>query len=291
MHIFGNDMQTSKIFSITLTIITGLMVSGCAHMIITGAADVDKNAFGAKKKFAVVSIASLKTFQGENSMTQMFKNADEIPGANTQPIINKLSRTIIRALDSSIHFTLLPENTVLTSKAYKNFAEDERVMRILFMSKPINVANNYKYVSDGKKYAKLAQDLGVDGVIGITMNFSIFSGKDSSNSTELSSGKKSYRTTASISIIAYNKDGEVIWKDSTLKEAEPGDTKAIIILDTSNMAGTNFEKLHPSAIETAGEAMDVLLARLDYAMADKEASSIKNLRKPRLSPRDEGVVR
>jgi len=243
---------------------------------ITIDADIDKDAFGAKKKFAVVSISSLKTFQGEAGMNQTLKNADTIPGANTQPIINRLSRTIIRALDSSIHFTLLPENTVLTSKAYKNFTEDERVMRTLLISRPLNVANNFKYVSDEQKFAKLAKDLGVDGVVGITMNFSISSGKNSGTAFESSSGKKSYGAVVSVSIIAFNKDGKIIWKDSTLKETEPGNAKAVISIDPSNMAGINLEKLHPAVIEMGEEAMDVLLARLDYAMADKEPSGLQD---------------
>lgn len=271
-------MQTYKMYSLALTVIFGLMATGCAPMVVTGAADVDKKAFGAKKRFAVVSIASLKTFQGEQGLTQMFKNNDDIPGTNTQPLINKLNPKIIGALGKSRHFNLLPENTVLTSKAYKNLREDERIMKILFMSDPINVANNYKYISDEQKYAKLAKDLGVDGVIGITMNFSISSGKSGVNVMGLSLGKKSYSAMASITAIAYNKNGEVIWKDSTLKEAEPGDKKAIILIDTSDMTSTNFEKFHPSAVEIGGKAVDVLLARFDDTMAGRDVSSIQSLK-------------
>lgn len=271
-------MQTIKINRLALIGAIGLMVSGCAPMVITGAADVDKKAFGAKKKFAVVSIASLKTFQGEQGLTQMFKSNDDIPGTNTQPLINKLNPKIIGALGKSRHFALLPEDTLLTSKAYKNLKEDERIMKILFMSEPINVAKNYKYISDEQKYAKLAKDLGVDGVIGITMNFSISSGKNSVSVMGLSLGKKSYSAMASISAIAYNKNGEVIWKDSTLKEAEPGDSKAIILIDTSDMTSTDFEKFHPSAIEIGGKAVDVLLARFDDTMAGKKTSMMQSVK-------------
>lgn len=266
------------IYRLILAVITSLMISGCAQMAITGAADVNKKAFGAKKKFAVVSIASLKTFQGEQGLGQMFKSNDEIPGANTQPLINKLNHKIILALDGSKYFSLVPENTVLASKAYKNFAEDDRVMKILFISEKINVANHYKYFSDEKKYAQLAKDLGVDGVIGITMNFYISTGGGKLNIMGLSLGKKSYSATAQISAIAYNKNGEVIWKDSTTKEAEPEDTKAIVLIDTSSMTDTNFEKLHPSAIVIGGKAVDTLLARFDDTMAGKEVSRIQSVK-------------
>jgi len=271
-------MRTIRMYSLALTVVAGLMLSGCATVAITGSADVDKHAFGAKKKFAVVSIASLKTFRGEQGLGQTFTNNDDIPGMNTQPLINKLDSKIIRSLGNSKYFTLLPENTVLSSKAYKNLAEDERVMKILFMSETMNVANNYKYVSDEKKYAKLAKDLGVDGVIGITMNFTIASGGGKFYLGPLSLGKKSYSATASITAIAYNKNGEVIWKDSTMKEAGPGDTKAIILIDTSSITDTNFEKLHPSAIEIGGKAVDVLLARFDDTMAGKETSMFQSVK-------------
>lgn len=220
----------------------------------------------------------MKTFQGEQGLGQLFTNNDNIPGRDTQPIINKLDQKIIGTLGSSRYFTLLPENKVLSSKAYKNLTEDEKVMKVLFMSEPMNVANNYKYVSDEKKYAELAKELKVDGVIGITMNFSVTQGGGQFYLGPLSLGKKSYSAMASITAIAYNKDGKVIWKDSTMKEAEPGDTKAIVIIDTSSMTDTNFEKLHPSAIEIGGKAVDVLLARFDDTMAGKEVSSFQSVK-------------
>ena len=271
-------MRILNISRMALIIIIGLMVSGCATVAITGSADVDKKAFGTKKRFAVVSIASLKTFQGEQGLSQTFTSNDKIPGVNTQPLINKLRPKIISSLDKSKHFSLVPEDTVLESKAYKNLTEDERVMKILFMSETMNVANNYKYISDEKKFAKLAQDLGVDGVIGITMNFSIASGGGKLTVMGLSLGKKSYSATASISAVAYNKHGVVIWKDSTMKEAEPDDTKAIILIDTSSMTDTNFEKLHPSAIQIGSKAVDVLLARLDDTLAGKETSMFQSVK-------------
>lgn len=269
-------MNALRMYGLTGIIIFGLMASGCSTMSITGATEVDKKAFGAKKKFAVVSIASLKTFRGEQGLFQQFKNNDDIPGTNTQPLINKLNPKIMSALGKSKHFTLVSEGTVLGSKAYKNLKEDDRVVKILFTSEKINVANNYKYVSDEKKFAQLAKDLGVDGVIGITMNFAVTTGGGAFHIYGVSLGKKSYSATASISAVAYNKNGEVIWKDSTLKEAEPGDTKAIILFDISNITDTGFEKFHPSAFEIGGKAVAVLLARFDDTMAGREVSSIQS---------------
>lgn len=269
-------MKTFSMNGLALIGFIGLMVSGCAPMAITGSADVDKKSFGAKKKFAVVSIASLKTFQGEQSISQQFTDNDKIKGTNTQPIINKLSPKILGALGKSRHFTLVPEDSVLANKAYKNLVEDEKNMKVLFFNVAMNSANNYKFVnySDEKKYAKLAKDLGVDGVIGLSMSFSIAS----SGWHVAGLGKKSYSSTASISAIAYNRNGEVIWKDSTIKEAEPGDSKAIILIDPNAFFDTNFEKFHPSAVEIGGKAVDVLLARFDDTMAGKQTSSFQSFK-------------
>lgn len=268
-------MQIFKVYSLAFSIIVGLMVSGCASITDTDAPHVDQKSFGSKKIFAVVSTASLKTIQEGKGMSQIFKSADAIPGANTQSIINKLSPKIIRALGSSKHFTLLPENKVLTSKVYRSLAEDEKVTEELFMPDKINVANKYKYLSDEQTYAELAKDLNVDGVIGITMRFSIFTSKRNVSNMGLSLGKQNYSVMASISVIAYNKYREIIWKDAILKEAEPEDTKSFILLETSGMTSADFENLHPSAVEIGEKAIDELLARFDDMMTGKKVSRMQ----------------
>lgn len=138
----------------------------------------------------------------------MFVSNDDIPGLNTQPLINGIKPKIIDSLKSSRHFTLLPEAAVLSSRAYKNIKEDEREVKVLFSSDSINVVPGYKYVSDEEKLARLAKDLGVDGVIGITMNFSVSSGKGGLSYNGLSVGRKSYSAIASITAVAYNRDGK-----------------------------------------------------------------------------------
>jgi len=269
-------MKTIKIHKLGLLALFGVMVTGCAPIAVTGSADVNQKAFGAKKKFAVVSIASMKTLQGEQSISQQLTSNDKIAGLNAQPILDKLSPKIINSLGKSRHFSLLPEGKVLTSNAYKKLAEDDKSVKVLFMSVDMIAANNYKYItiSDEKKYAKLARDLGVDGVIGIQMNFSI-----ASSAWHVAGiGNKSYSSTVGISAVAYNKDGDIIWKDSTVKEAEPGDSKAIILIDPNAFSDTNFEKFHPSAVEIGGKAVDVLLARFDDTMSGKGTSMFQSFK-------------
>lgn len=255
-----------------------LTLAGCSPMVITGSADVDKMAFGPKKRFAVVSIAATKTIQAEKGVTQLFKDTDEIPGANTQPLIDAVKPKIIKALAAHKDIRLLSERKLLKSKAYKQTVEDERMMKVLFMSDPINVAKGYKYLSEPKKYAQLAKQLNVDGVIGIHMGFSISSGKGGLSINGLTFGKKSYRPVASISAVAYDRNGKQIWKDSTIKMAEEGDDKAIFLFDFSDITATNYQKMHPKAIEIGKKAVDVLVARFDDTLSGKGSNSVQSMR-------------
>jgi hypothetical protein len=261
-----------------IAVVLVLLLSACAPIAITGGADVNKAAFGAKKRFAVVSIASMKDFYGEKGLTQMFMSSDEIPGANTQPLIDQLAPRIISTLDKSGNFILVPQKSVLSSAAYRKVTEDEKTIKVLFMTKDLNVAHNYKYISDPQKYAALARALDVDGVIGITTNFSLTAGKSFINVAGLSLGKKQYSVMAASTATAYDRNGRVIWKDSAIKQAEPGDSKAIILIDTTDLTATNFEKLHPSALTIGGKSVEVLLTRFDDTMAGNKISGIQFLK-------------
>ncbi|GAC1529658.1 MAG: hypothetical protein NVS2B4_08110 [Ramlibacter sp.] len=80
-----------------LAALSGLL-AGCAGAAITGATDVDKASFGEKKRFAVVTIASNKEFSGERALFDTFRSADNVAGANSQPIIDKLASRIVGTL-------------------------------------------------------------------------------------------------------------------------------------------------------------------------------------------------
>lgn len=272
-------MRIQKLYSLVLVMTVGLLLLGCApRYSITGATDLDKSAFGEKKRFAVVSISSHKTIAGDKGLTGLFKNADEIPGANTQPLIDQLSPKIISVLGESRHFNLVPANTVLSSNAYKNIDEDERIMKILFTKNQINVAPDYKYISNSEKYAQLAKELGVDGVIGITATFAVVSDKGWLSINGLTLGKKNYRATSGVSAVAYNRDGKEIWSDVAVKEAEPGDSKAILLIDISDFSSADMMKLHPSFLSIGDKAVNALLARFDDTMAGKKVSKVQNPR-------------
>jgi hypothetical protein len=83
---------------------------------------------------------------------------------------------------------------------------------------------------------------------------------------------------ATITAVAYDRKGKVIWKDSTIKQAEPGDKKAIFLLDFTDVTSTNYTKLHPKAIEIGGKAVEVLVARLDDTISGKGTSSVQSMK-------------
>ncbi len=271
-------MEISRISRLFLTAVFMVTLSACAPMAITGSADVEKTAFGPKKRFAVVSIASVKTFSGEKGITQLFKDTDEIPGADTRPLLDAVKPKVFKSLQANRNFVLLPEKKVLHSRAYKQIREDERKTKMLIWSDEMNVARNYKYFSEPSKYAQLAKELKVDGVIGVTMGFSVSSNKAGLSINGLSFGRKAYSPQATISAVAYDERGNVIWKDSTLKRAEPGDKKAIFLLDFTDVTNTNFTKLHPKAIEIGNKAVEVLVSRLDDTLSGKGTSSIQSMK-------------
>lgn len=271
-------MKRCRAIIIFLVLSLGLVLVGCAPMALTGKATVQQDAFTKKKTFAVVTISAAKEFHAEKGMSQMFKDVDEIPGANTQPIIDKLTPVIRSKFAKTKYFTSVPRAHIVSSKAYKKLKEDERIQKVLFMKIPINVASGYKYISDPQKMAKLARDLNVDGVIGVFMNFTIMTMKSGVYVGPITLGKKEYASSATITVIAYDRDGKVIWKDSTIKQAEPGDKKAIVVMDFSDITKTDYKKMHPSAVLIGQRAIDVLISRFTDTMEGKKVGMFQKIK-------------
>lgn len=251
------------------------LVAGCAAPVITGGADVEKSAFGDRKRFAVVTIASNKSFTGERALLDTFKNPENVPGANSQPMIDKLRPRIIGTLAKSPQFSLVPEARVLNSRAYVAAPEDVRQQGFALFTMDLNVAQGYRYFSDPQKFANLAQELGVDAVIAVHVHFSVSALDMGTSIRGVALGGKRYSTTAVATAVAYDQKGEVVWKDQTQKEADPADTRAVVVLDTSMFTGADYFKLQPSAVEIGGKAVEVLLTRLEDTLAGRPVDRVQ----------------
>ena len=252
-----------------------VLLAGCAVPVITGAADVNKAAFEGKKRYAVVTIAAHKNFSGERAITDLFKNPDNVAGANTQPILDKLAPRVLHTMGRSSHFSLLPEQRVLAHRGYRAVDEDPRAVGFAFLTSDLNVAPGYRYFSEPQKYARLAQDLGGDGVIAVQVHFSVSAASGGLNIRGFALGAKGYSASATATAMAYNQKGEVVWKDTTVKEADPGDMRAVVVLDTSLFTGADFVKMQPSALEIGTKAIEVLMARFDDTMAGRSVDRIQ----------------
>jgi hypothetical protein len=249
-------------------------------MAITGRADVDQQSFTKEKKYALVTISAAKKFSGEKGLFQMFKDNENIKGINTQPVVDELVPVIRRKLAQTGYFTSVPMKTIVNSPSYQLLAEDEKVRSAGIFSTELNVGDGYKYLADEQKLSRLARDLYVDGVICVNMAFSVVAMKSAlglaaSNllgGLPLSVGEKEYASSVAMSLTAYDTAGNLIWEDSTVKQAEPGDEKAIVLMDLSDLTDTNFEKMHPSAVLIGSYATDILIERFQSTMEGKKTS-------------------
>jgi hypothetical protein len=270
-------MKKLKPVLFSLLICGALFFSGCA-MAITGSAKVEKECFTKQKTYALVTIAASKEFAGEQGFFQMFQKNEDIAGIDTQPVIDELVPIIRAKLAQTGYFTSVPMKQIVNSKPYLKLPEDEKIQQVAFLKNELNVARGYKYFDDSQKLAQLARDLGVDGVLCVQMNFSVVSMKSELYIAVIAVGKKEYASSAGISVVAYDTEGNILWKDSTMKQAEPGDKKAIVLLDTSDLSGTDFEKMHPSAVLVGSHAVDVLVQRFQDTMEGKKTSVFQKIR-------------
>jgi hypothetical protein len=273
----GGEMKRQKAVVGWLVLCAAIMLSGCS-MAVTGSTKVQQDSFGEQKKFAVVTIASGKEFAGEQGFFQMFKKNEDIKGLDTQPVIDELMPMIREKFARTGYYVSVPMENIVKSKTYLDLPEDEKVQKLAFLKNELNVAKGYKYFNDPQKLARLAQELKVDGVICVMMNFTVESMKSSVYVAMVSLGKKEYAANAAISVIAYDREGKVLWKDSTIKQAEPGDKKAIVVLDFTDFSGTDFEKMHPSAVLIGGHAVDVIVQRFKDTMEGRGTSIFQRVR-------------
>ena len=272
-----------KLSGLLLTVVVAL--SGCT-MAYTGEAEVEKQSFTKQKSYALITIASNKEFSGEQGFFQMFKDNDEIVGINTQPVIDELVPSIRAKLAQTGYFTSVPMKTIVNHNAYKTLGEDERSIKVAFIKKDLNVAKGYKYFSGKEKLAELAKELNVDGVICVKMFFSVNAAKSAFGAASssllggipLTFGSKKYSSAATISVTAYDAEGDQIWEDTVIKEAEPGDSTMIVALDFSDLNGTDFTKMHPSAVRIGKHSVDVIVQRFKDTMEGKETDSFQRVK-------------
>jgi len=258
----GANMKALRAFSVVGIIVIVVMVMGCA-IIISPGAKVDADSFGKTKKCAIVTIMGTKKLNAQKGFLQLFM---KVPEQNTQPILDKLRPEVIKAFRKSKHLKVKSEKKVLKSKAYKNLKADEPVQKILFMDIELNTAKGYKFISDPQKLSRLAKDLNVDGVIVVGMNFSVSSGIAGG----LGIGVKRFKVVTAVSAMAYDSNGNRVWKDAVHQSSELADSQLAVLADVRSV---DFHKLKPYAFKTGKEGLNVLVARLDDGLEGKHVGA------------------
>ena len=245
-------MKTLRVFSfVGIIVIVGMLV-GCA-MIISPGAKVDANSFGKTKRCAIVTIMGTKKLQAQKGFLQMFY---KVPEQNTQPVLDKLRPEVIKAFQKSKHLTVKSEKRVLY----------EPVQKVLFINIELNTAKGYKFITDPQKLSNLAKDLNVDGVIVVSMNFSVSSGI----AAAFGLGVKRFKVVTGVSAMAYDRNGNLVWKDAVHKSSELADSQLAVIADVRSV---DFKKLKPYAFKAAKEGLHDLVARLDDGLEGKRVGA------------------
>ena len=255
-------MRILRVFSFVGVIVIVGMLVGCA-MIISPGAKVDADSFGKTKKCAIVTIMGSKKLQAQKGFLQLFY---KVPEQDTQPVLDKLRPEVMKAFRKSRHLKVKSEKRVLKSKSYKNLKPDEPVQKVLFMTVELNTAKGYKFITDPQKLSSLAKDLNVDGVIVVGMNFSVSSGV----AAALGLGVKRFKVVSGVSAMAYDRNGNLVWKDAVHKSSELADSQLAVIADVRSV---NFKKLKPYALKAAKEGLHDLVARLDDGLEGKRVGA------------------
>jgi len=166
-------------------------------------ASIDPNAFGASKRYAIVTTASLEEIgAGTKTLREVLKGKN--PARDAQELLNALTPSIYAALDKSEHFDLVPERYVLRHEAYKAAEPDEaRMMMVGFYT-----ADGYKFFKDKHKLGALARELGVDGVLVVGANFG------------LTRHANSVFADITFGVNAYDQRGQVVWRDTVFSRSD-----------------------------------------------------------------------
>lgn len=216
--------------------------------------DYEAEAFGADKTYAIVSIVadpSIRKTQGDSSLSGMIKAASKKSGywEDSDRIFKETTPLILEEFQRASSFDMIPSQAIVQDPLYISFPGDPP--KISFITALI--AENYKYFDGEQKLADLANMLGVDGVIVVTVRYG-FAPTGANFSGLLSVGSQIAVT--NIAAHAVDRNGKTVWKASAQAISDK-------LPDQSSVGeSVNFEKLHPYLVHTTQEATKKLLTEL-----------------------------
>ena len=206
-------------------------------------ASLDPDAFGASKRYAIVTTASLQEIgAGTKTLREVLKGKN--PARDAQALLNALTPAIYAALDKSANFDLVPEKVVLNHRAYKAAEPDvARMMGVGFYT-----AKGYKFIKDKQKLAALAKGLGVDGVLFVGVNFGL---------TRHAGGVFADVT---FGVNAYDRQGRVVWRDTVFTRSN----KTVGVVQ----GAVSVEGVVPLLVQATDRGASAMVAKLGEKLAN-----------------------
>lgn len=219
---------------------TIVLLQGCATHIYNAEAFSQPNS-----RFAIVSFGGLTSGLG------MDQEAD-------QKLITELEPVVYQELRKSRHFRLIRPRLVTSNRDYR-LIQGESTDGMYSMK----VARGYKKFDPKKQQAavrKLMADLRLSGIIQVT---AYYGKKDSSVFLSgllpipVSGGVAHGHIT--LSVVAYDRNGDVIWQDTVEKNTRNG---TLLVMGIANVG-----KLYPQLVDITEEASHAALMKLDAKLA------------------------
>lgn len=215
---------------------------------------VKPDAFGKEKRFAIVSVVTMNKIRA-NSQTSgligMMKSATKkyAFSADAAPVIKKAMPTIYRELSKSKQFTLVSPRKVLASLPMKKVkgTKPKNIMGAKYI-----MPAGYKYIKSKTELKNLANDLKVDGVITMSVNY----GVAQSHIGVAGIGVGKNYPTVLIAIAAMDRKGRLIWRH--MEHADSKEMKFQL-----GVGPADFKKMEPYYMQLTRTVIRKHLKKLD----------------------------
>ncbi len=242
-------MHTSTtVAKIWLAAMLALFLGACGYMPFVPWS-YETEAFGKSKKFAVVTVAASPEIGITVNGVAKAASPDSGYRNDANRILRDTTPLILKELERSPYYTLLPPRTVLANKAYRTTASDDPKSTML--SSLMLTAPGYKFFGSEDKLAQLARDLNVDAVMVVSVDYA--SGFTAGGAGGVQRGR------AVVHVSAVNQAGSVIWKDGGVGISDN-------VIRSANEA-VNPDKLRPLLIEASRNAARKLLDKVESKFA------------------------
>lgn len=215
---------------------------------------IKSDAFGKDKTFAIVSIiatSKITTDSQSGGLAGLFKGASKKHkfSQDSRKVFAESVPVLVETFQSSKSFRLAPKGSVLQNPAYISMQPDKPKKWFGVTMVP---AEGYKYFKNKKKIKRLAQEMGVDGIIVISISYRVgFTGANISGI----SGVGKEKGMATVAVYAVDKTGRTVWKHAAQSHAKKG--------TFSTGGAANFEKLQVGFVEASRKAAKKLIKKLD----------------------------